>query len=340
MDNILFSVVVPIYNCDNYLKNCVDSIIQQSYKKIELILVDDGSTDHSPKICDKYQQMDSRIKVIHKQNGGLVSARQAGAVIAKGEYIICVDSDDWVENDYIEQFARIVKKYSPDIIVSGMILSCENKHIHKILPYRKGYYSKNNIKKEIFPLLIQDNNASYFAPTLAAKAIKRELYTLNQRPIDYRIKIGEDGACVIPCVYNANSMFILSYCGYHYRQNIYSMTKENKAFDWDGPRLIAEHLKNQIDLNQFDFRDQLYRKIVHELFTVVVSQFNRNEAYREICNDIYIHLQMPMYKKAISKANFSSVKGKMALFSLRYKWYFCLYSYSLFQHMKKWKYKK
>ena len=199
-----------------------------------------------------------------------------------------------------------------------MILSCENKHIHKILPYRKGYYSKNNIKKEIFPLLIQDNNASYFAPTLAAKAIKRELYTLNQRPIDYRIKIGEDGACLIPCVYNANSMFILSYCGYHYRENPLSMTKAKKAFDWDGPRLIAEHLKKQIDLNQFDFRDQLYRKIVHELFTVVVSQFNRNESYKVICKDISEHLRCPLYRQAIKNAKFNSLKGILALYSMRY----------------------
>ena len=210
-----------------------------------------------------------------------------------------------------------------------MILSCENKHIHKILPYRKGYYSKDNIKKEIFPLLIQDNNASYFAPSVCAKAFKKDLYKKIQKTVNLKIKIGEDGACLIPCVYNANSMFILSYCGYHYRENLLSMTKAKKVFDWDGPRLIAEHLKNQIDLNQFDFRDQLYRKIVHELFTVVVSQFNRNESYREICNDIYIHLQIPMYKKAISKANFSSVKGKIALFSLRYEWCFLIYAYYL-----------
>ena len=82
----LFSVIVSVYNVENYLDKCIKSLLSQTYSDFEIILVDDGSTDRSPKICDKYQQMDSRIKVIHKQNGGQSSARQAGAEITKGEY--------------------------------------------------------------------------------------------------------------------------------------------------------------------------------------------------------------------------------------------------------------
>ena len=325
----MFSIIVPIYNVEKYLSKCIDSLLSQTYADFELILVDDGSTDHSPEICDKYQQADPRIKVIHKQNGGLVSARQAGTEIAIGEYVLCVDSDDWVKNDYLMNFAKTAEKYSPDVIASGTILSSEDKQIRKILPYRKGFYSKDNIKNEIFPLLIQDSNATYFAPTLWAKAFKRELYIPIQRSVDPRIKIGEDSACVIPIIYCANSIYIMSYCGYYYRQNLLSMTKEKKSFDWNGPWLRAEHLKNHIDINQFDFHDQLYRSIVHALFNVVVSQFNRTESYRNICYDIHVHLQIPMYKEAISKANFSSVKGKLALFLLRYELYFLIYGYAM-----------
>ncbi len=95
----VISVVVPIYNVDEYLPQCIDSIINQSYRELEIILVDDGSTDSGGSLCDRYARMDSRIKVIHKENGGLVSARKAGINSAVGEYISFVDGDDWIEPD-------------------------------------------------------------------------------------------------------------------------------------------------------------------------------------------------------------------------------------------------
>ena len=101
MENIV-TVIVPVYNVENYLQQCIDSIIGQSYKYLEIILVDDGSTDGSGKICDEYANQDNRIKVIHKQNGGLVSARKAGLKEATGKYIAFVDSDDWIDTDMYE----------------------------------------------------------------------------------------------------------------------------------------------------------------------------------------------------------------------------------------------
>lgn len=100
---IKVSVVVPVYNVAEYLPKCVDSLIAQTYKNIEIILVDDGATDHSGSICDGYQSKDERIKVIHKENGGLSSARNAGIDAATGEYIAFVDSDDFVAEGYIEK---------------------------------------------------------------------------------------------------------------------------------------------------------------------------------------------------------------------------------------------
>ena len=96
---VLISVIVPVYNIEEYLPQCIDSIINQSYGELEIILVDDGSTDSGGNICDRYARMDSRIKVIHKENGGLVSARKAGVNRAAGEYVTFVDGDDWIEQD-------------------------------------------------------------------------------------------------------------------------------------------------------------------------------------------------------------------------------------------------
>ena len=117
----LISVIVPIYKVENYLKKCVDSIINQSYKNIEIILVDDGSPDMCGVICDDYLKKDNRIKVIHKENGGLSDARNAGINIAKGDYILCIDSDDWIEENMIEIVYNNALEYSADISICEFI---------------------------------------------------------------------------------------------------------------------------------------------------------------------------------------------------------------------------
>ena len=97
-NRIKVSVIVPVYNVEKYIRRCLDSIISQTYKNLEIIIVDDGSTDNSGKICDKYALEDTRIQVIHKENEGIVSARKVGILRATGEYTTIVDSDDWVES--------------------------------------------------------------------------------------------------------------------------------------------------------------------------------------------------------------------------------------------------
>lgn len=109
MEKDKISVIVPVYNVEKYIRKCVDSLIQQNYKNIEIILVDDGSPDNSSAILDKFATEDERVKVIHKTNGGVSSARNAGLDIATGEYIMFVDGDDWVEPDYVSYFCKLIK---------------------------------------------------------------------------------------------------------------------------------------------------------------------------------------------------------------------------------------
>lgn len=118
MDNPLISIIVPIYNVEKYLPKCVESIAHQTYRNLEIILVDDGSPDRCGEMCDQYAVKDSRIKVIHKQNGGLSDARNTAIDVAKGEYITFVDSDDYILPDYIESLYENLKKYNADISIS------------------------------------------------------------------------------------------------------------------------------------------------------------------------------------------------------------------------------
>ena len=114
----LISVIVPVYNVESYLNRCIESLVRQTYKYLEIILVDDGSLDGCPHICDKWSERDNRIHVIHKTNGGLSSARNAGLKVAKGEYIAFLDSDDWIHTKFIEHLYITIKDYKVDIAVS------------------------------------------------------------------------------------------------------------------------------------------------------------------------------------------------------------------------------
>ena len=119
MSSPLISVIVPVYNVELYLPKCVDSILAQTYQNLEIILVEDGTKDRSGEICDAYAAKDPRIKVIHKENGGLSSARNAGMDVARGEYFGFVDSDDWIEPETYETLMELARKYDADLVCGG-----------------------------------------------------------------------------------------------------------------------------------------------------------------------------------------------------------------------------
>ena len=122
----LISVIVPVYNAGDYFNHCVDSILNQTYKRIELILVDDGSTDDSRARCDEFAKSDNRIKVIHKANGGAASARNAGLDAATGDYIGFVDADDWIDSDMYEIMLSEIIKYGADAARCGIVRELGN----------------------------------------------------------------------------------------------------------------------------------------------------------------------------------------------------------------------
>ena len=127
--NELISIVVPVYNVEKYLGTCVESILKQTYSNIEVILVDDGSTDCSGKMCDHYMGQDERIKVIHKKNGGLSDARNKGIIQAEGEYITFIDSDDVVSSDYVEYLYNILEENDGDIAICNPVHCYPNEKI-------------------------------------------------------------------------------------------------------------------------------------------------------------------------------------------------------------------
>lgn len=206
MNNSVLSVIVPIYNVERYLPRCIDSIIAQTYKNLEIILVDDGSIDKSGQIADFYQKKDNRIKVIHKNNGGLSDARNTGIDNATGDYIAFVDSDDFVEPDIYEKSMEKIKNTNSDVLVFEIARDYSDKKsiIYKI-------EKEEVVDKTI--AIIQLNTFKNIDYSACNKIFRKNLFTRIRFPLNKKC---EDVYTMYKIFYNANKIYLYPYVGYHY----------------------------------------------------------------------------------------------------------------------------
>lgn len=209
------SVVLSIYNVEAYLKKCIDSIINQTHTNLEIILVDDGSTDDCPGICDEYAQKDCRIKVIHKQNGGPSSARNSGIDIATGEYICFFDGDDFVEIDMVEMLLKAIQEYDNDVCVCGYSVD-EYDAMNKLISTKEvaPYFSYLN---RTFSLSEYERILGWCGYTWN-KLYKRKLLMRCHLRFEEGISLGEDLLFNAEVFLNAAKVRFLPYVGYHYIQ--------------------------------------------------------------------------------------------------------------------------
>jgi glycosyltransferase involved in cell wall biosynthesis len=217
------SVIVPVYNAESTLQSCVESILKQSYRNFELILVDDGSTDNSPVLCDEYAQQDSRVTVIHIKNSGTFQARKQGAKRAVGKILTFSDADDWLEENTFEAALQILCKYDPDILAYAY--DCGGR-VEKHL-YGEGLYCKKEIKNIIIPGMMYDfsHGRRKLNPSLCCKLIKKQLFAKVTESVKDRVTLGEDALVTYPAVCMAESIFVCNKALYHYRVNSFSCTQ-------------------------------------------------------------------------------------------------------------------
>lgn len=236
--NPLISVIVPVYNIENYVGLCIESIIKQTYANLEIILVDDGATDKSGSICDLYALKDPRIIVIHKTNGGLVSARKAGLEKSSGEYISYVDGDDWIEEDFIESLYSLIVQTSSDIVCAGYKRDLFNKSISLLNVIPKGCYENESLDKIRSKMISYGNFFRHGITTYVwNKLFKREILLDSQINVDSRITIGEDAAVTYSVLLKTKKVCISDNCSYHYRQREDSMLKTHSAYEKDAVKL-------------------------------------------------------------------------------------------------------
>lgn len=218
MKEYMFSVIVPVYNVEKFLVKCLDSVVNQTYRNLEIILIDDGSPDNSPAICDEYAARDGRVRVIHQKNAGQAAARNVGISIAKGDYITFVDSDDWIEPDTLEKAVGIIQRNEAvDIVLYNHVEEHGKKKITMCMDVDK-YSSTERIKEGV----LRDDIGSY-----ARNIYRRNLWDGIKFPENC---FYEDMAIIIDVFMRAKSIEILNECLYHYNfTNLSSTTRRWSA---------------------------------------------------------------------------------------------------------------
>ncbi len=319
---MFFSVIVPVYKVEKYLSNCIESVLNQTFSDFELILVDDGSPDTCPQICESYKQKDARIKVVHKPNGGLASARRAGIKVAEGDYVFNLDSDDLIENDTLECAYKIIKDTACEIISfsyrwakNGQTVDITNDGLDE------GLYAEKDIEKYIYPRLLMDKNMGHMSYYLSGKAVKRELLTPHQLGVSEKISLGEDLCCVIPCYLSAKSVYISKKTAYLYTVRDDSLSK---AFNTNQIKLV-EDVINEIyktDIKKVvDFEKQLCRYSCFMCFAILAAAAEGNH-FKSI-NELKKNIKKSVHNKKIPCAEFEniSVKSRISIFLMKKKCY-------------------
>ncbi len=290
------SIIVPVYNTEKYLKRCVDTLVHQSYANLEILLVDDGSTDESGKICDELASAHQRIKVIHKVNGGLISAWKKGVEESTGEYISFVDSDDWVELNMIEEMAAYLTGNPKEIIASDYVIEREGggkQYIWQQLS--PGEYDREAMEREVIPNLL-GKEWRYITISRCMKLIARQLIIDNYKYSDPAIRMAEDTTIMLPSLIDCERLVIMDHKAYyHYLYVTSSMIHKYDKGMYENMRLLHRIIQQIIcDKFQGQKREEMLKKADQEhifmLFLVLKNEARGNPGgYRKnitaICTD-------------------------------------------------------
>ena len=298
----LISVIIPVYKVEKYIHKCVDSILSQTYKNLEVILVDDGSPDNCPAICDEYAKSDKRVRVIHKKNGGLSDARNAGLSVCRGGYISFVDGDDWIEPNFLEEMLKNLKEKNVDVVSCEIMAFFEQSGEHR--PHYRGK------KKDIF----FENSEKYYeyvlqyAVAVWCRLYKRKVFENVKFPVNIN---AEDLYILAEMMKNISSAMHISKYLYNYRirQNSIMNSVDEKIFDF-----IVASKKNIADTEKFypNLAPNAIRRAISTFWWVEERIFSaNNKSLNQKFIDEFIEFRKK-YKKYESK------KQKIKFFILKH----------------------
>lgn len=336
---IKISVIVPVYNVEKYINKCIGSILNQTLKEFELILINDGSTDSSGDICDKFSAIDSRVKVIHKNNEGVSVARNIGIKMAKGEFIQFIDSDDWIEINMLENLLKKIKSDKSDVVFQGAIFEDYKGRIILEEKTKVDIIQKVNSNIQQSAVLLTKN--SLFGYTWC-KMFRRDIIEDNKIMFDETLTLAEDEKFTCDYFKFVNKISVLEKGYYHYikyptsRGNL-SVTQTNNI--WNRDKIFISWIEllynDNTDITKEYLGKKAFSNLYEEVYKIYFSDLNKVERinkFNEMKNtNFYLYLNKNKFK--ISR-NYNVIINIMkynnkAIFKIYNKLYYILNKYKV-----------
>lgn len=305
LEKYKISIVVPVYNAEAYLRNSIESLINQTYKNLEIILVNDGSTDDSGRICDELAKQDDRIRVIHKENEGVTSAWTKGALASTGEYLNFMDSDDWVDSCMIEDMQSHLMGTCKEIITCDYIIEQGEKgRQYSWQGLAPGEYTGELLKEKVrYHILGEENRCITFSRCM--KLYSRELVIQNLEFCDRKVRMGDDSLMVIPAVLDAERIVVLDHKAYyHYRYVETSIVHGYDKNMFYNMQLLKAATDRIVEVKYLPKEKELMKKkveqeYIHMLLLVLKNEARGNpEGYRKNISEI---CRMPETRQTVKE---------------------------------------
>ena len=316
------SVIVPVYNTEKYLRECIDSILAQTFTDFELILVDDGSTDSSGAICDEYAGKDLRIQVIHQQNGGATVARRSGVRVARGEYVTFVDSDDWIDKD---MYRIMLTGESADIVICNMIRATNGGMFEINCCINPGKYDKKKLIDCFYPVMLFDFEQCLPAvrPSLCNKLIRADIIRNVIENVADSITYGEDALCSYACILNAERIRVTDQQLYFYRDNPESVSNVYNKQMFTALSTLGREMERLFIARNCDMRSQIYGYLARHSLECIRNEllYHTGVVFKERKNRINRFLDDPLLMKSLCYAipRIKDQKTKIKMILARYR---------------------
>lgn len=308
------SIIVPVYKVEAHLRQCVDSLLGQSYRNIEIILIDDGSPDKSGKICDAYASSDSRVKVIHQKNQGVSAARNAGIEQATGKWITFVDGDDWLEMSALEALMEAANQNSGiDLISFSFVLNYEEKEVSPTELYPSDCIFQTDSELQQLKTDILEKQSDQNSLRMAfCKLIHRDILMKHNIRFNPDIPLCEDSLFWFEAFHHISKAFHINRCFYHYRQNAASATYRYR------PNICNEHdrmlaaLKQEIDKTPIPeiYAQGYYLKVYYAMQTCITQYFYHKDnpaGWRQRHKACRSFFRTEPYRSALKQLRFSEL---------------------------------
>ena len=320
------SIIVPVYQAEKYISKCIESIVNQTYKNLEIILIDDGSTDRSGEICDEYGKKDNRIVVVHNKNKGVSVARNCGLDIATGDYITFVDSDDYIDLQMYSEMMKVVEKYSCDVVMCDCIKEFEKKSEKYTHEIREGFYDEEQLNQEYYPQLLITPNIEYPAAISNCLCLIRNEIGKKIRYVE-GVRHSEDLLFGAQIMYMAKSFYYMKgQCLYYYNCcNVNSVTHTFHEDKWeDYKKLYGKAYYYFKNSKKYNFEEQLYLLLLFFVYNAVgdileTKIINKNDKKKIIKDILSEHIVCKMFQEI--KISNLKISKKLMIQTYLYKYH-------------------